>query len=207
MWGIEKKDAWCCWVGAGASRRELVDTKVSEKQRPGASFIIVVSVLIVVQMLGGEGWVAGMLPGWCCRAGSFKGELAPIRTECQLNYSSYTGIISISFSHLMLSPLFCSGRLLPSFFALTQELDTIKSLTYFPGALCFCSVSLIIRLFRILKQLIGSSFFSIKPHLRCRGWAHFFASLTASESDLSVCVLMDDWKHFYNVSLTPKVVS
>lgn len=154
-------------------------------------------------MLGGEGWVAGMLPDWCCRAA----ELAPIRTKCQLNYSSYTRIISISFSHLMVSPPFCSGRHLPSFFALTQELDMIKSLTCFPDALCFCSVSLIIRLFRILKQLIGSSFFLIKPHLQCRGWACFFASLIASESDLSMCILMDDCKHFYKVSLTPKVVA
>lgn len=43
----------------------------------------------------------------------------------------------------MVSPPFRSGRRWPSFFALTQELDTIRGLACFPSALCFHSVSLI----------------------------------------------------------------
>lgn len=82
----------------------------------------------------------GMPPSWRWRAASFRGELAPIRTKLQLNYFSYTGIISISSSHLMLSILFCFGSICPDFFALVLEFAMIKSLACFLGALYLCSV-------------------------------------------------------------------
>lgn len=61
----------------------------------------------------------------------------------------------------------------------------VKSLTSFLGTLYLYSVLLFIRLFRILKQLIASSFFLIKPQLKCGGRTYFFASLIAPESTLT----------------------
>lgn len=69
------------------------------------------------------GRVTGMLPSWCWRASFYRRELVPIRTKIQLNYFSYTGIISISFSHLILSPLFCVACICPDYFVLVQEFD------------------------------------------------------------------------------------
>lgn len=131
----------------------------------------------------------GTLPSWPWRAASPGGELALIRTKLQHNYVSYTGIISISSSHLMLSVLFCLGSICPEFFCFFAGVcHDEKS---HPFCRCFVFmlwVSSFIRLFRILKQFMGSSFFFTKLHLWCRGWTHFSPSLLSPASTLS-------WRH------------
>lgn len=73
---------------------------------------------IEVDLCSSGGWQGAKwtLPSWHWRAASPGGELAPIRTKPQHNYFSYTGIISISSSHLMLSLLFCLGSICSEFF-------------------------------------------------------------------------------------------
>lgn len=120
----------------------------------------------------------GTLPSWHWRAASPGGELAPIRAKLQLNYFSYTGIIPISSSHLMLSLLFCLGSICPEFFLLLcWGLPRLKASPVLQVLCIYLWVSLFIRLFRILKQFMGSSFLLMKLHLWCRSWMQFFACL------------------------------
>lgn len=148
----------------------------------------------------GGGWrgVRGTLPSRRWRAASFGGELAPIRAKLQLNYFSYTGIISISSSHLMLSLLFCLGSVCPDFFALVLEFAMIKCLACFQGALYLCSAS------HCLSDCSGhwnSLLEAFWLNLIC-GVAVGLISLPllSHQNQLSARrILSDDYKHSYKV--------
>lgn len=101
----------------------------------------------------------GTLPSWHWRAASPGGELAPIRAKLQLNYFSYTGIIPISSSHLMLSLLFCLGSICPEFFLLLcWSLPWLKASPVLQ-VLCVYALSLVVyQIVQDIETIYGKQF-------------------------------------------------